>query len=983
MFRTPVINDTELDTKILQWDLYLRWTPYDNPDFHVLRKAAQLTFTRYLKHGSFHDLQDSIVLQERVLDHPSVQNAHSYGSLGALAIALAERWYQISQVEDIQRAISLHEEALDLHVTPDEDRALLLGNLALTLIYQDLSDAQPLRIRRTIFLLREALAISPICNDTAAILNARLGRALERFYSCSEGQMSDLDEAISVCRKAVDLLPAGHVDRPEALMSLSNAIGRKDAKSRGPGAEECRFLYRLTLDEMSPTHPRRVSCLSSLAYLLCIAYDTKRGSRADLDEGLQMCHEAMALLDPAHLIYPAVVGRLGVALSCRFSYFPQNREDLDYSILLHEKAMHADPLSSASRYIHVHNLAHALEIRYNKFKDVADLQRAIELGREALELCPPGHPDHHYSAGVLSLRLILHPSVSISAIDEMVDLFAAILRDEFEPTRTGRSTPLNTTARLFHARFLRSGEPSDWSRCMELFEAATADPYSDYVERFEAAKEWITVTQSSNSTEATMKAYQMAVDISPHRIYPALDLSSQLDNLKREFASVSCDAAGCALALADTLRAATMLEQGRATFWSQRLQLRSSFKGLPQELADRLFESSRKMEEYTDLKRSPSASGEQKLLQQRAQHESFQQLVREVRTYPGYHEFLQPPGNDSLVKAAEKGSLVMLLSSRHYGSFAIIIRHHSSVAEHIPFPSLDFDDLTKMAGSFQHSVRRVREEWRSEAREGHFRLKLDKRRLVPEEEPDIMTRLWTTVAEPIIRRLGLKKCPSYDTRPRIWWCCAGPFASLPIHAAGRAGVNAEYLSDYVLSSYVPTIGCLTQARSYAHSMPLEVKKVLIVAEPEVEGQVPLPNAIAERQIIYNKLREKGVPLSSQPKPLARQRLTDILRDMEDASIVHLACHGRQDPDEPLSSGFVLRDGRLTISDVIRLKLHNTHFAFLAACESASGDREQPDEAIHLGAAMLFMGVKSVVGTLWRASALQSSRAKLMALQVDG
>jgi CHAT domain-containing protein len=138
---------------------------------------------------------------------------------------------------------------------------------------------------------------------------------------------------------------------------------------------------------------------------------------------------------------------------------------------------------------------------------------------------------------------------------------------------------------------------------------------------------------------------------------------------------------------------------------------------------------------------------------------------------------------------------------------------------------------------------------------------------------------------------------------------------------------------------------------------------MIVAVPNVEGNIPLPNATAETEIIKEKMARKAMlPINlGVTSPL---RMANILEEMEHASVIHLACHGQQDPKEPLASGFILQDGLLTVSHIIQLKLQKTHFAFLAACESASGDREQPDEAIHLGAAMLFMGVKSVVGTLW-------------------
>jgi CHAT domain-containing protein len=170
------------------------------------------------------------------------------------------------------------------------------------------------------------------------------------------------------------------------------------------------------------------------------------------------------------------------------------------------------------------------------------------------------------------------------------------------------------------------------------------------------------------------------------------------------------------------------------------------------------------------------------------------------------------------------------------------------------------------------------------------------------------------------------------------------------------------MSDYVVSSYAPTVGSLIEARK--HGTPHSAKvKVMIVAEPDLAGNIPLPNATAETDMIKEKMARNMAPDKNLGVTLPL-RLANILEEMEDATVIHLACHGRQDPDEPLASGFMLQDGPLTVSHIIRLKLRKTHFAFLAACESASGDREQPDEAIHLGAAMLFMGVKSVVGTLW-------------------
>src|SRR6201996_3133803 len=40
------------------------------------------------------------------------------------------------------------------------------------------------------------------------------------------------------------------------------------------------------------------------------------------------------------------------------------------------------------------------------------------------------------------------------------------------------------------------------------------------------------------------------------------------------------------------------------------------------------------------------------------------------------------------------------------------------------------------------------------------------------------------------------------------------------------------------------------------------------------------------------------------------------------------------------------------------------FAFLSACETATGEEKVSDEALHIAAGMLAAGCRSVVGTMW-------------------
>jgi CHAT domain-containing protein len=91
------------------------------------------------------------------------------------------------------------------------------------------------------------------------------------------------------------------------------------------------------------------------------------------------------------------------------------------------------------------------------------------------------------------------------------------------------------------------------------------------------------------------------------------------------------------------------------------------------------------------------------------------------------------------------------------------------------------------------------------------------------------------------------------------------------------------------------------------------------------------------------------------------RVTDVFQN---TNITHIACHGTQDAVDALSSGFCLSDGNLTVSQLMDLDLKDAFFAFLSACETAKGDENQADQTIHLAAAMLFVGFRIVVATMW-------------------
>jgi CHAT domain-containing protein len=106
---------------------------------------------------------------------------------------------------------------------------------------------------------------------------------------------------------------------------------------------------------------------------------------------------------------------------------------------------------------------------------------------------------------------------------------------------------------------------------------------------------------------------------------------------------------------------------------------------------------------------------------------------------------------------------------------------------------------------------------------------------------------------------------------------------------------------------------------------------------------------------------------------AEPSVQSVLNDLPTAHILHMACHGHQEEDA-LQSCFALRDGSLSIASLMSMRLPHAMLAFLSACETAKGGRNQPDQAAHLAASMLFCGFRSVVGTMWCAIRFNSSRS---------
>jgi CHAT domain-containing protein len=167
------------------------------------------------------------------------------------------------------------------------------------------------------------------------------------------------------------------------------------------------------------------------------------------------------------------------------------------------------------------------------------------------------------------------------------------------------------------------------------------------------------------------------------------------------------------------------------------------------------------------------------------------------------------------------------------------------------------------------------------------------------------------------------------------------------------------ISDYVVSSYTPTLAAIINAHE-SHERCQRFQGLLAVSQPNTPGQSPLPNTEVELRLIRERASQFGVRLLKGPDA----SVGSVIEGMEAHSWVHFACHAVQDTAQPTKSAFCLHDKHLDLSMIITKSFPHADFAFLSACQTATGDEKLSEEAIHLAAGLMLAGYRGVIGTMW-------------------
>jgi CHAT domain-containing protein len=155
--------------------------------------------------------------------------------------------------------------------------------------------------------------------------------------------------------------------------------------------------------------------------------------------------------------------------------------------------------------------------------------------------------------------------------------------------------------------------------------------------------------------------------------------------------------------------------------------------------------------------------------------------------------------------------------------------------------------------------------------------------------------------------------------------------------------------------YMPSLSSI----KYTYQTPVtaEATSVLCVGDPTGD----LPSAGRECQRVSENYRELTGGDVLLRENATREALTRLGGS---AHVIHLAMHGAFDNGDPMNSGLVFADGRLSARDVYDLDLARTDTAVLSACLSGMSQVTDSDELLGLVRGFFHAGCSSVVASLW-------------------
>ena len=550
----------------------------------------------------------------------------------------------------------------------------------------DMSDLEQAisRLREAVNLTRDGHPNKPI------FLNNLANSFLTRFRFL--GELSDLEQAISTHLDATHRISDGHLHKPICLHNLADSLLSRFERFGDPNdLEQAISTHKDTVDLTPYSHPDRPTYLGSLGDALMTRFK-RFGELSDLEQAISSFKDAIDLSADGHLDKPNHLINLGKSFLSRFERLGES-SDLEGAISSYRDAVDLTPDGHPHKPDYLDNLANAFRIRFKRLGELRDLEAAVDL-------FPDSHPGKPGSLSDLGNSFFTR----FERLGELSDLDQAIFRHRHAVDLTpdghpGKPSRLHNLGNTFRTRFERLGEPSDLEQAISLYSGAARALTGPSVIRFEAAKQWI-LSAHTLRHHSLLQAYSIAIALLPQLAWIGLSLANRYHDLMRVGAAeVVQEGAAAALDSGRPETAVEWLEQGRSIVWGDLFHLRSSYE----ELSSVHPDHARRLRELSAALEHANAAHEKSLCSLSGRTQSIDhgtlgqeadghrqlaikrdKLLQEIRGLPGFERFLLRKEFSQLRASAHSGPVVILNAAKTRCDALVV--HAGAGVIHVPLP---------------------------------------------------------------------------------------------------------------------------------------------------------------------------------------------------------------------------------------------------------------------------------------------------------
>ncbi|TEY21667.1 hypothetical protein BOTCAL_1652g00010 [Botryotinia calthae] len=602
--------------------------------------------------------------------------------------------------------------------------------------------------------------------------------------------VQDLDRVIEVTQEAVDLTPQDYSNRPRQLNNLEIHLSEKYSLIN----EKVDFnrtieITQETIDLIPQSYSDRFGWLDNLGIHFSRKYYLTN-EKANLDKAIEVTQETVDLTPQSYSDQPGRLSNLRNRLSEKYS-LTSEKVDFDRAIKVTQEAVDLTPQ--------------------------VDLDRTIEVTQETIDLTPQDYSNQPKQLSNLGIHLSKKYSFTNKKVD--FDRTIEIIQETIDLDPQGhsnRSIYLNNLGIHFSKKYFLTSEKADLDRAIRAHIQASASLVAIVTERLKAYKSLLRLFIHIEEWEKALKVGSATIELLP-ALAPQSLLNSDKQRVLISIIGLASNTAAVAVHLGKVVEAVQLLEQGRGVLLGNLADIRSVPQELQlqhPELADRFillrdllnFSIPRDQSLLPGLQPSPIQQGEAR----RQANQEFNRLLQEIRQQAGFRDFLKPPSQKEIQKAALEGPVIYINVSR-YCSDALIIKNDSIQSLHLP--RLDIDYLIDQ------------------------RAKLYISKFL---DQTLLQELWDRVTFPVLEALELQKNQVKVFQQRVWWIPTGVLSRFPIQAAGyHLEQPPRSVLDTVVSSFASSLRSISHSRSNPANSLSKPNRLVLVAIESTLGLTPL------------------------------------------------------------------------------------------------------------------------------------------------